>query len=50
MTHRPATLFIMTVAVAVMAGTMSPNALPSLIWNASESAPSGFTTGSRCAN
>ncbi len=45
MTHRPATLVTMTVAVAVMAGTMSPNALPSLIWNAFESAPIGLYHG-----
>ena len=42
MTDRTATLLIMVAGVAVMANTMGPKAAPYLIWNASESVPTGL--------
>jgi conjugative transfer signal peptidase TraF len=42
MTDRTATLLIMVAGVAVMANTMGPKVAPHLIWNASESVPTGL--------
>src|SRR5713226_1909608 len=42
MTGRSATLVIMVAAVVVTATTMGPNAAPRLIWNASDSVPTGL--------
>ena len=42
MTHRVATLVTMVAAVAVITTTMGPNAAPRLVWNVSESVPTGL--------
>jgi len=42
MTNRSATLVTMVAAVAVIATTMGPKAAPRLVWNVSESVPTGL--------
>jgi conjugative transfer signal peptidase TraF len=42
MTNRSAALLIMVAAVAAIASTTGPKATPRLVWNASESVPTGL--------